>query len=72
MDNSSGAITSAGKQATLIEMTINPQYSIDVSSLGGITANSISMVGNNIGFGVRNGAPLSPIARCSSPATVTC
>ncbi|EPG4370701.1 TPA: filamentous hemagglutinin N-terminal domain-containing protein [Klebsiella variicola] len=54
MDNSSGAITSAGKQATLIEMTINPQYSIDVSSLGGITANSISMVGNNIGFGVRN------------------
>ena len=35
-------------------MTINPQYSIDVSSLGGITANSISMVGNNIGFGVRN------------------
>ncbi|HIE8564052.1 TPA: filamentous hemagglutinin N-terminal domain-containing protein [Klebsiella variicola subsp. variicola] len=54
MDNSSGAITSAGKQATLIEMTVNPQYSIDVSSLGGITANSISMVGNNIGFGVRN------------------
>ena len=35
-------------------MTINPQYSIDVSSLGGITANSISMIGNNIGFGVRN------------------
>ncbi|EPY5521634.1 filamentous hemagglutinin N-terminal domain-containing protein [Klebsiella aerogenes] len=54
MDNSSGAVTSAGKKATLIEMTINPQYSIDVSSLGGITANSISMIGNNIGFGVRN------------------
>lgn len=35
-------------------MTVNPQYSIDVSSLGGIEANSISMVGNNIGFGVRN------------------
>ena len=48
MDNSSG------KKATLIQMTVNPQYSIDVSSLGGIEANSISMVGNNIGFGVRN------------------
>ncbi|EPQ3462129.1 filamentous hemagglutinin N-terminal domain-containing protein [Klebsiella aerogenes] len=54
MDNNSGAVTSAGKKATLIEMTLNPQYSIDVSSLGGITANSISMIGNNIGFGVRN------------------
>ncbi|WP_281076407.1 filamentous hemagglutinin N-terminal domain-containing protein [Klebsiella quasivariicola] len=54
MDNSTGSVTSAGKQATLIQMTINPQYSIDVSSLGGIEANSISMVGNNIGFGVRN------------------
>lgn len=54
MDNSSGSVTSAGKKATLILMTVNPQYSIDVSSLGGIEANSISMVGNNIGFGVRN------------------
>ncbi|HIB8863100.1 TPA: filamentous hemagglutinin N-terminal domain-containing protein [Klebsiella pneumoniae] len=54
MDNSSGSVTSAGKKATLIQMTVNPQYSIDVSSLGGIEANSISMVGNNIGFGVRN------------------
>ncbi|VGP62198.1 16S rRNA endonuclease CdiA [Klebsiella variicola] len=54
MDNSTGSVTSAGKQATLIQMTVNPQYSIDVSSLGGIEANSISMVGNNIGFGVRN------------------
>ncbi len=54
MDNSSGSVTSAGKKATLTQMTVNPQYSIDVSSLGGIEANSISMVGNNIGFGVRN------------------
>ncbi|WP_368754552.1 filamentous hemagglutinin N-terminal domain-containing protein [Klebsiella pneumoniae] len=54
MDNSSGSVTSAGKKATLIQMTVNSQYSIDVSSLGGIEANSISMVGNNIGFGVRN------------------
>ncbi|CAM3541096.1 filamentous hemagglutinin N-terminal domain-containing protein [Klebsiella pneumoniae] len=54
MDNSSGSVTSAGKKATLIQMTVNPQYSIDVSSLGGIEVNSISMVGNNIGFGVRN------------------
>lgn len=54
MDNSSGSVTSAGKKATLIQMTVNPQYSIDVSSLGGIEANSISTVGNNIGFGVRN------------------
>ncbi|HGX9890080.1 TPA: filamentous hemagglutinin N-terminal domain-containing protein, partial [Klebsiella pneumoniae] len=34
MDNSSGSVTSAGKKATLIQMTVNPQYSIDVSSLG--------------------------------------
>ncbi|HCI6401523.1 TPA: filamentous hemagglutinin N-terminal domain-containing protein [Klebsiella variicola subsp. variicola] len=54
MDNSTSSVTSAGKRATLIQMTVNPQYSIDVSSLGGIEANSISMVGNNIGFGVRN------------------
>ncbi|QRF11251.1 filamentous hemagglutinin N-terminal domain-containing protein [Klebsiella africana] len=54
MDNSTGSVTSAGKQASLIQMTVNPQYSIDVSSLGGIETNSISMVGNNIGFGVRN------------------
>ncbi|WP_460193467.1 filamentous hemagglutinin N-terminal domain-containing protein [Klebsiella variicola] len=54
MDNSTSSVTSAGKKATLIQMTVNPQYSIDVSSLGGIEANSISMVGNNIGFGVRN------------------
>ncbi|EKZ6362857.1 filamentous hemagglutinin N-terminal domain-containing protein [Klebsiella pneumoniae] len=28
MDNSSGSVTSAGKKATLIQMTVNPQYSI--------------------------------------------
>lgn len=52
-DNSTGAMTSAGKTATVLQM-LNPVYSIDISSLGGIKANSISMVGNNLGFGVRN------------------
>ncbi|HBR7306155.1 TPA: filamentous hemagglutinin N-terminal domain-containing protein [Klebsiella aerogenes] len=52
-DNSTGAMTSAGKSATVLQM-ISPVYSIDISSLGGIKANSISMVGNNLGFGVRN------------------
>ncbi len=52
-DNSTGVMTSAGKTATMLQM-LNPVYSIDISSLGGIKANSISMVGNNLGFGVRN------------------
>ncbi len=52
-DNSTGAMTSAGKSATVLQM-ISPVYSIDISSLGGIKANSISMIGNNLGFGVRN------------------
>ncbi|NKR09740.1 two-partner secretion domain-containing protein, partial [Escherichia coli] len=52
-DNNSGAITSAGKSATALQ-TLFPEYSIDISNLGGIKANSITMVGNNLGFGVRN------------------
>ncbi|WP_368544710.1 two-partner secretion domain-containing protein [Enterobacter soli] len=52
-DNATGAITSAGKSANLVQ-TLIPEYSIDVSSLGGVKANSIKMVGNNLGFGVRN------------------
>lgn len=52
-DNTTGAVTSAGKKASVMQMLI-PEYSIDVSSLGGVNANSITMVGNNLGFGVRN------------------
>lgn len=52
-DNTAGTITSSGKSATIIQSLI-PEYSIDISNLGGIKANSISMVGNNLGFGVRN------------------
>lgn len=52
-NNSTGAMTSAGKSATVLQ-TLIPEYSIDISNLGGIKANSISMVGNNLGFGVRN------------------
>lgn len=52
-DNSTGAMTSAGKSATVMQ-TLFPEYSVDISNLGGIKANSISMVGNNLGFGVRN------------------
>lgn len=53
LDNATGAITSAGKAANEIQL-LHPSYSIDISNLGGIKANSISMVGNNLGFGVRN------------------
>lgn len=52
-DNGSGAVTSAGKAATARQYAY-PEYSIDISNLGGIKANSITMVGNNLGFGVRN------------------
>jgi filamentous hemagglutinin family protein len=52
-DNSTGAMASAGKSATIFQ-TLIPEYSIDISKLGGIKANSISMTGNNLGFGVRN------------------
>lgn len=53
MDDSTGKITSAGKSANIINALV-PAYSIDVSKLGGVKANSIMMVGNNTGFGVRN------------------
>lgn len=53
LDNTTGAVTSAGKGTTIFNR-LNPTYSIDISNLGGVTANSITMVGNNLGFGVRN------------------
>lgn len=52
-DNSTGTMASAGKSATILQ-TLVPEYSIDISKLGGIKANSITMTGNNLGFGVRN------------------
>ncbi len=52
-DNATGRITSAGKSANLLQ-TLMPEYSIDISKLGGVKANNITMVGNNAGFGVRN------------------
>lgn len=52
-DNTTGRITSAGKSANLLQ-TLMPEYSIDISKLGGVKANNITMVGNNLGFGVRN------------------
>ncbi|WP_333850593.1 filamentous hemagglutinin N-terminal domain-containing protein [Leclercia sp.] len=52
-DNTTGSVTSHGKTANLLQ-TIIPEYSLDVSSLGGVKAGSITMVGNNLGFGVRN------------------
>lgn len=56
MDNTTGTITSAGKGVSLLKtlLPLESDYSIDVSSLGGVKANSITMVGNNLGFGVRN------------------
>jgi len=53
LNNSTGQITSAGKTATLKQMLF-PEYSIDVSAMGGVKADNITMVGNNLGFGVRN------------------
>lgn len=52
-DNATGAITPAGKEAGIYGK-LSTTYSIDISSLGGVKANSITMVGNNLGFGVRN------------------
>lgn len=53
-DNSTGQSTSAGKSATTTLQMLIPEYSIDISQLGGIQANNITMLGNNLGFGVRN------------------
>lgn len=52
-NNQTGEMNSLGKTATVMQM-IFPEYSIDISNLGGIKANSISMVGNTFGLGVRN------------------
>ncbi|HBW8901446.1 filamentous hemagglutinin N-terminal domain-containing protein [Klebsiella quasipneumoniae] len=52
-NNATGEIANHGKTATVMQMLI-PEYSIDISNLGGIKANSISMVGNTLGLGVRN------------------
>lgn len=52
-DNNTGKIATLGKTATVMQMVF-PEYSIDISNLGGIKANSISMVGNTLGLGVRN------------------
>ncbi|MEB6379362.1 filamentous hemagglutinin N-terminal domain-containing protein [Leclercia adecarboxylata] len=52
-DNITGKITPGSKETTFFNK-LSPTYSIDVSSLGGIKANSITIVGNNLGFGVRN------------------
>lgn len=52
-DNSKGTLTSHQKSATLMQRLM-PEYSIDISNLGGVKANSITMIGNNLGFGVRN------------------
>lgn len=53
MDGKTGAVTSHQKQATE-EQLKNPVYSIDIANFGGVRANSITMMGNNLGFGVRN------------------
>lgn len=52
-DKNTGKIATLGKTATVMQMVF-PEYSIDISNLGGIKANSISMVGNTLGLGVRN------------------
>lgn len=57
-NNATGEIANHGKTATVMQMLI-PEYSIDISNLGGIKANSISMVGNTLGLGVRNKGVIS-------------
>lgn len=52
-DNTTQKMTSAGKTPSVMQMLF-PEYSIDISNLGGIKANSISMMGNDYGLGVRN------------------
>lgn len=53
LNEQTGVLTSAGKTANVVQKLITDN-SIDISELGGIRANSITMVGNNAGFGVRN------------------
>jgi hypothetical protein len=56
-------MTSAGKTPSVMQMLF-PEYSIDISNLGGIKANSISMMGNDYGLGVRNKGALFLTACC--------
>lgn len=49
-NNATGVITSAGNSS----QQNGAEYGIDITSLGGVKANNITMVGNNLGFGVRN------------------
>lgn len=58
MDDATGNVTPSGKTANIANMII-PSHSIDISKLGGIKANSIMMVGNSAGFGVRNQGTIS-------------
>lgn len=53
MDGKTDVVTSHRKQATEDQLN-NPVYSIDIANFGGVRANSITMMGNNLGFGVRN------------------
>lgn len=48
-DTTKDTIAPAGKKPGNLS-----QNSIDISNLGGVKADSITMVGNNLGFGVRN------------------
>lgn len=52
-NNQTGRMTSSGKTATMLQNVI-PEYSVDITTFGGIKANSITITGNNLGFGVRN------------------
>jgi filamentous hemagglutinin family protein len=54
LNDVTGELKSSGKKANLVQQFITPTYSIDISELGGISANSISMIGNDLGLGVRN------------------
>ena len=52
-DYRTGSTTSHGDTPGLRDLLF-PSYSIDVAKLGGIKANQIQLVGNSLGFGVRN------------------
>lgn len=55
-DTSTGAATSLNKDGWEL---FGPQYAIDVTQLGGISANSIELIGNDIGLGVHNKGKLA-------------
>lgn len=58
INNETGEVTTYQSGLNIWNL-ISPQYSIDVSSLGGISANSIELVGNAVGVGVRNAGTLA-------------